>query len=116
MKFLTIVLAALILFLTVKPGIDLISLRSDADQGCCSGQCKPLADNEIPGDKQSQKDDCNGNSCNPFQSCGKCVLSSQVTTFFVFSTPEISTNRNFNYSAAYTSQCSFDFWQPPRIA
>ena len=115
MKFLTLILATTILFLAVKPGIDLISLQTDTEQGCCGEQCKPIADTEKSSDQQKQKDDCNGNSCNPFQVCSSCVLLCSPNPFVDLSKPEFSTKQNFTYQSAFTSQYAPDFWQPPKI-
>lgn len=116
MKFLTLILATTILFLAVKPGIDLISLQSNTEQTCCGGQCKPIADNEKSPDQQKQKDDCSEKSCNPFQGCIYCVLHFLTNPFLDLSKPEISTKQNFAYQSAFTSQFAADFWQPPEIA
>jgi len=116
MKFLTLILATTILFLAVKPGIDLISFQADTEQGCCGGQCKPVADNEKSPDQQKQKDDCNGNSCNPFQSCSMHVLHCLAKHSIELSKPDISIKQNFTYQSAFTSQFASDFWQPPKIA
>jgi len=116
MKFFTLALATLILFLTAKPGIDLISWQTDTEQGCCGGQCKISAEDEKSSEQQNKKDDCSGNTCNPFLSCGKCVLQNQTLPALELSKPEISTKQNFNYLPAFTSQFAFDFWQPPKIA
>ena len=113
MKFLTLILASTILFLAVKPGIDLLSLQADTEQTCCSGECKPIADNEKSPDQQ--KDDCSGKSCNPFQVCSSCVLHFLTNPFLDLSIPEISTKQNFTYQSAFTSQFAPDFWQPPKI-
>lgn len=115
MKFLTLILASTILFLAVKPGIDLFSLQTDTEQGCCGGHCKPVADNEKSSDQQKQKNDCNGKSCNPFQSCSMCVLHCLTKPSIELSKPEISTKQNFTYQSAFTSQFAPDFWQPPKI-
>ena len=114
MKFLTLILASTILFLAVKPGIDLFSLQADTEQTCCGGECKPIADKEKLPDQQ--KDDCSGKSCNLFQVCGSCVLHFLTNPFFDLSKPEISTKQNFTYQSAFTSQFAPDFWQPPKIA
>ncbi|MBK8243644.1 MAG: hypothetical protein IPK88_09475 [Saprospiraceae bacterium] len=116
MKFLTLILATTILFLTVKPSIDAFSLQTDTEQSCCGGQCKPIADKEKSSDQQKQKDDCSGKSCNPFQVCGSCVLHCLTNPFVDLLKPEISTKQNFTYQSAFTSQFAPDFWQPPKIA
>lgn len=116
MKFLTLILASTILFLAVKPGIDLLSLQADTELTCCGGECKPIADNEKLPDQQKKKDDCSGKSCNPFQVCGSCVLHFLTNRFLDLSKPEISIKQNFTFQSAFTSQFASDFWQPPKIA
>ena len=115
MKLLTLILASTILFLVVKPGIDMLSLQTDTEQGCCSGQCKPIADYENSPDQQKQKDDCSGKSCNPFQVCSMCVLHFQTVSSLSLSPPELSA-LHYSYRSAFTSQFASDFWQPPKIA
>ena len=117
MKFLTLILASTILFLAVKPGIDLILLQNNTEQSCCSGQCKPIADNEKSPDQQKQKDDSSDKPCNPIQVCSSmCLLLCLKNSFPDLSKPEISTKQNFTYQSAFTSQFAPDFWQPPKIA
>ncbi len=115
MKFLILILASTILFLAVKPGIDLTSLQTDTEQTCCSGECKPITDNEKLPDQQNKKDDCSGKSCNPFQVCSSCVLHFLTNPFLDFSKPEISTKQSFTYQSVFTSQFAPDFWQPPKM-
>jgi hypothetical protein len=115
MKFSTLILATIILFLAIKPGIELISLQNNNEQTCCDGQCKPIADNEKSSSQQKQKDDRSGKSCNPFQVCSSCVLQCSTNQLAEISKPEISTNQNFTYQSVFTSQFAPDFWQPPKI-
>lgn len=113
MKFLSLLLATTILFLAVKPGIDLISLQSNTEKTCCGDQCKPIADSEKSSNQQKQKDDCSGKSCNPFQGCSSSVLHC-LNPFIGLSKPEIS-NLHYSFQASFTSQFVPDFWQPPKI-
>ncbi|MFE3872612.1 hypothetical protein ACFX5F_15425 [Flavobacterium sp. ZS1P70] len=115
MKFSTLILATIILFLAIKPGIDLISLQNNNEQNCYDGQCKSIADNEKSSSQQKQKDDRSGKSCNPFQVCSSCVLQCSTNQLAEISKPEISTNQNFTYQSVFTSQFAPDFWQPPKI-
>ena len=115
MKSLTFILTIFILFLAIKPGTDMISLQTETEQTCCGGQCTPTSDNQQDQDQQ-QDNDCNGQSCNPFQVCSSCVLHFLTNSFLDLSKPEISTKQNFTYQSAFTSQFAPDFWQPPKIA
>ncbi|TDE30470.1 hypothetical protein E0I61_05595 [Flavobacterium ranwuense] len=115
MKLSTLILSTIILFLAIKPGIDLISLQNNNEQTCCDGQSKSIADNEKSSSQQKQKDDRSGKSCNPFQVCSSCVLQCFKNQLTEISKPEISTNQNFTYQSVFTSQFAPDFWQPPKI-
>lgn len=116
MKFLILILATTILFLTVKPGIDLISLQSNAEKNCCGGECKPITDTEKSAGQQKQKDNGSDKPCNPFQTCSSMCLLCLTNSFPNISKPEISTKQNFTYQSAFISQFAPDFWQPPKIA
>lgn len=116
MKFSTLILATLILFLVIKPGIDLISLQNNNEQTCCDELCKSIADNEKTSSQQKQKNDRSGKSCNPFQVCSSCVLQCATNQIAEISKPEISTTQNFTYQSVFTSQFAPEFWQPPKIA
>lgn len=114
MKFLTLILATTILFLTVKPSIDAFSLQTDTEQSCCGGQCTPISDNDNSQD-ENKESDCNGKSCNPFQVCGSCVLACLTIPFEYLPKPTVSTKKTFTYQSAFASQFAPDFWQPPKI-
>ena len=116
MKFLTLILATFILFLAVKPGIEMLSLQTDTEQTCCSGQCTPISDNDNSQDQdQKQKNDCDGQPCNPFQVCGSCVLVCLNIPFDYLLKPQIFSKEGFSYQSAFVSQFASDFWQPPKI-
>lgn len=114
MKFLTFILATFILFLAVKPGMDLLSLQADTAQTCCSGQCTPNSDNDNSQD-QNQDNDCGGNVCNPFQVCSSCVLVCLNIPFDYIPKPTTFSYKGFSYQSVFTSQFAPDFWQPPKI-
>jgi len=114
MKFLTFILATFILFLAVKPGIDLLSLQTDTEQTCCGGQCTPTSDSDNSQD-QNQDNDCDGKSCNPFQVCSSCVLVCMNLPFDYIPKPTVFSNKGFTYQSAFISQFASDFWRPPKI-
>ncbi len=116
MKLLAIFLAITILFLAVKPGIDYISMQINTEQGCCAGECKPVANKRTAADQQPQTDHCEEGACNPFQSCSMFVLHCDTKTSFNLSIPVVLLKLNFSYQSAFCSQFASDFWQPPRIA
>lgn len=114
MKYFTIILATSVLFLALKPGMELISLQIDFDQSCCSSQCTPLADYDSFED-QIPEDGCDGNGCNPFQVCCSSVLFFPANPFDFTTKSQVITKRNFTYHSAYTLLIASDFWQPPQF-
>jgi len=114
MKILTFILATFILFLAVKPGIDLLSLQAGTEQTCCGGQCSPISDNDNSQD-QNKDNDCDGKSCNPFQVCSSCVLVCFNLPLISIPKPTVFSDEKFTYQSTFTSQFDPDFWQPPKI-
>lgn len=115
MKFLTLILATLILLLAVKPGVDTLLLQAGAEQTCCGGQCTPTSDNDNSKD-QSKNKDCGGKSCNPIQACSICVLICSNLPSFDFKIKyPVLTEKLSTYKSAIPSQFTSDFWQPPKI-
>jgi hypothetical protein len=114
MKLLTFILATFILFLAVKPGIDLLSSQVDTEQTCCCGQCTPTSDNDNS-QGQNQDNDCDRKACNPFQVCGSCVLVCLNLPFNYIPKPTALPDKGFTYQSVFTSQFAPDFWQPPKI-
>ena len=115
MKFLAIILAAIILTLAIKPGIDLISMQIESDHSCCSTMCSPLADFETVDTEEDSEGHCDGNSCNPFQvCCSNGLLFISHTIVYTFN--EFVINKNiFTYQSNYTRLIAADFWQPPKF-
>jgi hypothetical protein len=114
MRLFTIILATSVLFLALKPGMDLISLHIDFEESCCSSQCAPLADFDSFQD-QIPEDGCDGNGCNPFQVCCSNVMFLVTTPLDLSTNPQITTKQNFTYQSAYNLLITFDFWQPPQF-
>jgi hypothetical protein len=114
MKILIFILTTFILFLAVKPGIDLLSLQADTEQTCCSGLCSPTSENDTSED-QNQNNDCDGKACNPFQVCGSCVLVCLSLPLYYIPKSRVNSEVNFLYQSTFTSQFTPDFWQPPKI-
>lgn len=113
MKVLTFILATIILFLVIKPGIDLLSLQADTEQTCCGRQCPPTSDNDKS--KNQEKDnDCDGKTCNPFQVCSSCVLVCLNMLFDYILISTAFSDKGFTHQSIFTSQCASDFWQPPK--
>ena len=116
MKFFTLLLTTVILFLVAKPGLDLVSMQNETEQSCCAGNCKRASENENSPNEENQKNDSNGNTCNPFQSCCPWVFNFPTKAAVEPLNPEISSQQDSRYQSAFTSQFAPDFWQPPKIA
>lgn len=114
MKLLTFILATFIMFLAVKPGIDMLSLQTYTEQSCCGGQCTPFSDNDNS-QKQNKDNDCNGKSCNPFQVCSSCVLVCINIPLISIPKSAFFSDKGFTYQSTFKSQFAPDFWQPPKI-
>ena len=114
MRYFTIILAAIVLSLALKPAMDLISMQIDLEQNCCSSKCSPMADFDKYQD-QKPKDGCDGNGCNPFQVCCSSVMFLLATPYVLEENPQIVTQRVFTYQSAYTLLIASDFWQPPQF-
>lgn len=116
MKFLTLLLAAFILLLAIKPGIDTFSLLNNSEQTCCGGQCTPDSEKEQDASQDPANDnDCDGNQCNPFQVCSSCVLVCLAMPLDFIPKPTVFAPKGSANHAAFISQFASDFWQPPRI-
>lgn len=117
MKFLTIILATIVVFLSVKSETNGTPFQLNTEKTtCCGSTCSPTLENDSL-NNEHKKGDCKGNSCNPFQACCSCFLFyiANTTTFSVTRKVHISTKQFFNYKSLVISQYITDFWQPPRI-
>jgi len=113
MNIVTYILAILVTFLSVKPGIDAFSLSGEIHQLCCSSsKCSPITEDE---DSTHQHPTENNGMCNPFQICCASLLVGVRTLFPPTVQPDISTKQIFGYQSPKASQLIFDFWQPPRF-
>lgn len=113
MRNLAFILATIIAILAFKPGIDHLFFQCDSEISCCTDLCEPFAIEEEKTGEEN-KEDCNGNSCNPFQSCCTSVAPSVSSIDYSFQNLLVSTERNFNYQFNIHSQFLSDFWQPPQ--
>jgi hypothetical protein len=116
MKITAIILAALISFLAIKPGIEgVFSIFIDTEIHCCDKRCTPLADKGSD-EQQGQKNDCEGKKCNPFQVCSSCVLLViQVIPFDGFLKLKTATKTSFAYQSSFASPHISDIWHPPEV-
>jgi hypothetical protein len=112
MKIFTFALALTILFLTVKPCMDIIYQNKNTEQGCFEGVCS-LENQENK--KENKKEDCSDKNCNPFQICGAFVVHNFSNPLEGFVHSEIIVEHLFHYNSTFTSQFKPDFWQPPKI-
>ena len=115
MRILACILAFTVLFLACKPGVEIVLSSCDSNVSCCVDSCIPFssADNE---QHESERGDCTGNSCNPFQSCGTSFIVNNTELQSTNLNVLVSNSRTFNYKDNIHSQFSTDFWHPPRIA
>lgn len=111
MKFVALILTMIVIFLSFKPGIDLVLMQNWAKQTCCAEVCASTNQSS----QEEENKECEGNSCNPFQVCGSCSLFCQSVAFEKSPTIQISTKRQFLYSFTFSSLFIADFWQPPRL-
>lgn len=114
MKFFTLILTTVILFLAIKPGVDLISFESKTESSCCAGSCESKSE---PQEKNKKQDgDCSGKACNPFQSCGTCFIYCHVSNVLI---PEMNlvpqSKVNYWFVPLRIKNHASDFWQPPKL-
>lgn len=109
MKYLSTLLAIIILILSVQP---VCSSTNSLDNCCQESTC--CDDN---GHRQEKQTECS--SCNPFQQCGCCAFSVILTPT---SSLEFSKQTNFvsNYWVVFKSpfidEPILGFWQPPKLS
>lgn len=113
-KFLTFILASIILFLAIKPGIDTISLQTESPQGCCA-QCTSHSTSDNSHSQKKQDNENSDKSCNPFQVCSSCVLVCYNVPSDYLSKPTVFSDKVITYLSTFTSQFVSDFWHPPKI-
>ncbi len=115
MKLSALILVITILFLAIKPGINVISLQNNPEQTCCEGQCSSLVSPEKSSEQEEQEDGCEGKSCNPFQVCCSHVLQCIANPNNEVLKPETFTKQFFSYKSTFYYQFAPDFWHPPKI-
>ncbi len=114
MKFSILILATFVLFLAIKPGVDLFSSKKAIYKTCCGDSCVPSSDSENS-NTQNRDNDCNGEPCNPFQVCSTCTLASINFPLYIFVNFSTFSKNEFNSTTLITKQFNPDFWQPPKI-
>lgn len=114
MRCLTLILATFILFLCVKPGIDLLISKADTQETCCSKRCATTTGNtQQP--EQDKDNSCDSKTCNPFQVCNSCVLFCIHTPVDIPLQAIFLFGKEFTYQSDFKHQFAPDFWQPPKI-
>lgn len=106
-------MASIVFLLAFKPGVEHFFSLCENQESCCVESCTPFA-LDTENQDQEKENDCNGNSCNPFQSCGSSFVFSLNDLNTELLHREVSTSRNFNYQFNVRSQFDTDFWQPPQ--
>ncbi len=102
-----------VLFLALKPAIDYVVDIGCHEVSCCVDECNPFLAGENSSDNDSN--DCDGNSCNPFQACGTSFVTTTNVADFTFHVNKMLSLKKFNYEVNYASQFLPEFWQPPKI-
>ena len=112
MKFAAFLLALTVMFLALKPGLQLAT-ACDSEIECCTDSCEPFNLVQKQNADSDQKS-CNGNSCNPFQSCSASFVLNDLETLSTNEKPQIPTKSIFAYQFNHISLFSSEFWQPPQ--
>lgn len=112
MKIVAYILALTVVFLSVKPGMDVL-VSSPGISSCYSNTACHItadgSDTDLPTDSQEPE------ICNPFQSCCPCLLEVADLSVPENERSEISTKDLFFYESFIASQFIADFWQPPQF-
>jgi hypothetical protein len=105
----------MIFFLAIKPGLDLFSFEGKEEVSCCKSSCDQKSDNQ-GSDSDKKEGDCSGKACNPFQSCGSCVIDCQVSQIII---PELYIEpidqNKYWFTLSFIPAYAADFWQPPKL-
>lgn len=117
MKCSVLILTTLILFLAVKPGIDLMPVNVANESSCCGINCTANTETKKTSDTKNEESDCSGKLCNPFQACGCCILIMNIQEIFEVNAQEPNFKKYFfSHYSGFNSQFTPEFWQPPKIA
>lgn len=100
------------LLLAFKPGIELLFMADTSEQSCCIDTCSE-AELEAETKDHSSDNDCEGNFCNPFQTCGSCFLLCQSLPAAKLPAVAIIPQQKFAYQLNASALFTFEFWQPP---
>lgn len=114
MRHVAFLLAISVSLLAFAPGLTSLLSNCDKEVNCCVDSCEPFAYSDEAPDSE-ERGSCDGNSCNPFQSCGTNFILSLNAFDTNLQNLEVSTDRNFTYQFNIHSQFLSDFWQPPQI-
>lgn len=116
MKLLVAILASFILFLSMKPGLEVVFLNQPVtDVACCKGECSSDGANNDK-DTEDKDNDRSEKNCNPFQQCcnGKIICQIKYQTLANVSEVYIENNfslKNSGFLSNYNAEC----WHPPQI-
>lgn len=112
MKLTALILTTVILFLALKPGLTLVS-ECGKESICCVESCEPF---DTKNESDVPNGACDGNGCNPFQSCSSSLLFDLISELMKIERPLIGFEANFTYHSYHQAQWISDFWQPPQNA
>ena len=120
MKFTTVILAALILFLNIQPVLTHDNYPADIEEtcttdGCCSNKETSCETNKNAQQNQNPNNCCNNGQCNPFEICACCFYTfieyPNLVNTKIFTESLKPTLKNENNTLSYIS----DFWHPPEL-
>lgn len=103
MKSLTAILAIAFTVLAMKPGLDMLIEVVSPIVSCSTESC-----GDEPGD-------CEGKACNPFQTCGTCVLVCPMLVSNEFEFMETPNDHGQGRIVSFIAKYNAEFWQPPKI-
>lgn len=116
MRLITIILAIIVGFCAIKPGIEVLSLTQGEPVSCCSGQCTPILDSDGDDtDNTTSPQQEEHQVCNPFLACCACVVTCETPILLAFKNITFSINEVFSYTSPFSSLLIFDCWKPPQL-
>ncbi len=109
-------MAALVLFLSVKPAVTLLVENGiPTEESCCAIPCAD--EQEEQEQEEDSMDDCCGDTCNPFRACCTQLVYNGLNPLIQPLPVMLALDQQFTgYSSSLLSSGYTDFWQPPRQA
>lgn len=117
MKILSYILAFIVLYLSVKPTLDVLTNHTVSSDSCCSvSKCDPLASlNDVDtSDSKDHHEQEEHRLCNPFLTCCAYLMSEVVTSTIPDPTIVLADKPLFFYKPKTFANITLEFWQPPQ--